>query len=57
MSLAILNHIYGIGIEKAKVLLLNFNTLEGIVSASLDEIMAVDGFGPVQARRIYEFWR
>ena len=57
VSLAILNHIYGIGVEKAKVLLLNFNTLEGIVGASLDDIMSVDGFGPVQAKRIYDFWR
>lgn len=57
LPLAVLSLIKGVGEKRGATLLEHFGSLAGIVQASKDELIAVDGFGPVQAGRIYDFWR
>ena len=55
--IAVLSLITGMGTKRSQTLLDTFLSLAAIANASLEDIMAVDGFGPIQAKRIYEFWK
>ena len=57
IRVAVLSLIEGMGVKRSTSLLEALPTLEQVAVASVEQILAVDGFGPVQARRIYEFWR
>lgn len=57
IRVAVLNFIDGMGPKRSQVLLEALPSLEGIATASVGDLMAIDGFGPVQAKRIYDFWR
>lgn len=53
----VLSRIDGMGTKRSQALLEAMPTLKQVATASEEAIMAVDGFGPVQAKRIYDFWR
>lgn len=55
--LAVLGMVDGVGKEYGGKLLTHFGTLRGVANATREEIEALDGFGPVRARRITEFWQ
>ena len=57
IRIAVLSLINGMAEKRSQKLLETLPTLEKVVYASVDELMAVDGFGPVQAKRIHDFWR
>lgn len=42
------------GLKSARILLENFGTIENIIKASEEELMAVDGIGEKTAKKIYE---
>jgi Fanconi anemia group M protein len=46
-----------IGLKNARLLLAHFGSVQGIVNASLEELMAVQGIGEKTAGRIYEVGR
>lgn len=46
-----------VGLEAAQMLARQFGTLDALRSASLEEVEAVHGIGPVIARSVYEFFR
>lgn len=53
--------IFGLGIrnigeQAAKLLCRNFPTIEAIMSASLEEVQAIDGFGDVMAQHVVDFF-
>ena len=41
----------------AKLLCERFGSLDGIMSAEIDEINAIDGFGDIMAKNVYDFLR
>lgn len=45
-----------IGQKAAKLLAVNFGTMEKIVSASKEEILLIDGFGEIMAESVVEFF-
>ncbi len=49
--------IRNIGSAAAKLLCERFGSLDGIMAASLDEINAIDGFGDIMAKNVYDFLR
>lgn len=57
VRVAVLSFIEGMGSKKSEALLESMPTLAEVAGASEQEIRDVDGFGPVQAKRIYDFWR
>ena len=53
--------IFGLGIrnigeQAAKLLCRNFPTIEAVMSASLEEVQAIDGFGDVMAQHVVDFF-
>jgi excinuclease ABC subunit C len=54
---SVLEEIPGIGEGRKKALLRHFGALRRVKEASLDELLAVDGFGPRQARLVFDFFR
>ena len=53
--------IFGLGIrnigeQAAKLLCRNFPTIESVMSASLEEVQAIDGFGDVMAQHVVDFF-
>jgi excinuclease ABC subunit C len=53
---SVLEEIPGIGEGRKKALLRHFGALKRVREATLEEIAAVEGFGPKQARLIHEFF-
>ncbi len=53
---SVLEEIPGIGAGRKKALLRHFGALKRVKEASEAEIAAVEGFGPKQARTVYEFF-
>ncbi len=51
----VLDEIPGLGPSRRKALLAHFGTIEKLRAATLEDIAAVEGFGPVQAAKIREF--
>lgn len=51
-----LTEIDGIGKVKRDALVERFNDLPGIIAASIEELMTVDGIGEVEARKIKEYF-
>lgn len=49
--------IRNIGSAAAKLLCERFGSLDGIMAASVDEINAIDGFGDIMAKNVYDFLR
>lgn len=49
--------IRNIGSAAAKLLCERFGSLDGIMSAEIDEINAIDGFGDIMAKNVYDFLR
>ena len=54
--ISLLGNIPGIGEKKALALLNHFGSIAKIVSASLAEIMEVDGIGPKLGAKVYGIW-
>jgi excinuclease ABC subunit C len=52
----VLEEIPGIGTGRKKALLRHFGALKRVKEATLDEIAQVEGFGPKQARAVFEFF-
>jgi excinuclease ABC subunit C len=52
----VLEEIPGIGEGRKRALLRHFGALKRVREASLDEVTQVDGFGPKQARAVFEFF-
>ncbi len=50
----ILQGMPGVGPERARQLLAHFGTVEAVITADTDELMAVSGIGPGTARAIHE---
>ena len=57
MLVSQLDEIEGVGKEKKKALLNKFKSVENIMTASVDDLKAVDGIGDFLANKIYEFFR
>ncbi len=57
MLVSRLDEIEGVGKEKKKALLNKFKSVENIMTASVDELKAVDGIGEFLANKIYEYFR
>jgi excinuclease ABC subunit C len=53
---SVLEEIPGIGTGRKKALLRHFGALKRVKEATLDEIAQVEGFGPKQARAVFEFF-
>ncbi len=53
---SVLEEISGIGEGRKRALLRHFGALKRVREASLEEIAQVDGFGPRQARAVFEFF-
>ncbi|ABS26689.1 excinuclease ABC subunit UvrC [Anaeromyxobacter sp. Fw109-5] len=53
---SVLEEISGIGEGRKRALLRHFGALRRVKEATLDEISQVDGFGPKQARAVFEFF-
>ena len=49
--------IRNIGSAAAKLLCERFGSLEGIMNAEIEEICAIDGFGEIMAKNVYDFLR
>ena len=54
---SVLEEIPGIGEGRKRALLRHFGALKHVREASLEAIAEVEGFGPKQARAVYEFFR
>jgi excinuclease ABC subunit C len=54
---SVLDSIAGIGEGRKKALLRHFGALKRVREATLEELAAVDGFGPRQAQAVFEFFR
>ena len=54
---SVLESIQGVGEGRKKALLRHFGSLKKVREASEAELAAVEGFGPRQARQVYEFFR
>lgn len=57
VRVAVLSMINGMAAKKSMALLVAMPSLAQIAEATVEQLMDVDGFGPVQAKRIYAFWR
>lgn len=55
--ISILSHVHGIDKHVGTKLLEEFSSLEKVATASVEDLMQVDGVGPKLARRIYDLWR
>jgi excinuclease ABC subunit C len=53
---SVLEEIPGIGEGRKRTLLRHFGSLKRVKEAALAEIAQVDGFGPKQARAVFEFF-
>jgi excinuclease ABC subunit C len=54
---SVLQEIPGIGEGRKRALLRHFGSLRRVKEATADDIAQVDGFGPKQARAVFEFFR
>jgi excinuclease ABC subunit C len=52
---SVLEQIPGIGEGRKKALLRHFGSVKAVREASAEAIAQVEGFGPEQARRVFEF--
>jgi excinuclease ABC subunit C len=53
---SVLEEIAGVGEGRKKALLRHFGSLKRVKEASLEELSAVEGFGPKQAAAVFEFF-
>lgn len=53
---SVLDHIQGVGEKRRQALLRNFGSLEGIKSATLEELAAVPGMNRPAAQAVYDFF-
>lgn len=57
MTRSNLKNIEGVGDRRAGALLAYFKKVENIASASVEEIMQVEGFGKDVAQKVYDYFR
>ncbi|AKK06015.1 Excinuclease ABC subunit C [Corynebacterium mustelae] len=57
MKRSVLDDISGLGVQRKQALIKHFGSVKALKQASVEEIMAVDGFGPKLAQSVYETLR